>query len=85
MYSAPKEISIVFHNGSNYDLYFIRKELAEEFEKQLTCSGENTEKYINFSVPIQKEVTRIDKNGEEITKPISCRLQFIDSARFMAN
>ena len=28
-------------------------------------------KYINFTVPIKKEVTRIDNNGEEITKHIS--------------
>ena len=34
---------------------------------------------------MQKEVTRIDKNGEEITKHISYILQFIDSARFMAS
>ena len=39
------------------------KELAEEFEKQLTGLAENTEKYIIFSVLIEKEVTRIDKNG----------------------
>ena len=31
-----------------------------------------------------KEVTRIDKNKEEITKTISYRLQFIDGARYMA-
>ena len=30
------------------------KELVEELEKQFTCLGENTEKYINFSVSIQK-------------------------------
>ena len=34
---------------------------------------------------MEKEVTRIDKNGEEIAKDISHRLQFIDSARFMAS
>ena len=28
---------------------------------------------------------RIDKSGEEVTKNISYRLQFIDSARFMAS
>ena len=28
---------------------------------------------------------RIDKNGEEITKAVSYRLQFIDSARFIAS
>ena len=45
----------------------------------------NIEKYITFIVPTKKEVTRIDKNGEEITKNISYILQFIDSARFMAS
>ena len=34
-------------------------------------------------VPIEKEITRIDKNGEEITKNISYALHFIDSVRFM--
>ena len=33
----------------------------------------------------KKDVTRIDKNGEEITKNISYRLQIIDSIRFMAS
>ena len=70
---------IVFHNGSNYDHHFIIKELAEEFKKQFTCLGQNTKKYITFTVPI-KNVTRIDKNGEKITKNISFILQFIDSS-----
>ena len=64
----PKNIPIVVHNGSNYDYHFIIKELAEEFKKQFTCLGENTEKYITFTVPIEKEITRIDKNGEENKK-----------------
>ena len=41
-------------------------------------------KYITFTVPIEKEVIKIDKNGEEITKTISYILQFTDSTRFMA-
>ena len=57
----------------------------EEIKKQFTCSGENTEKYITFPFPIEKEVTRINKNVEEITKNISYTLQFINSARFMAS
>ena len=36
-----------------------------------------------MTVPIEKEVTRTDKNGEETTKNISYILQFIDSTRFM--
>ena len=61
------------------------KELANEYEKQFTCLGENNEKYITFTVPIEKEVTRIDKNGEKITKNLSYILQLIDSTRSMAS
>ena len=31
------------------------KELAEEFKNQLTCLGENTEKYITFTLQFQTE------------------------------
>ena len=31
-YKIPKEIPVVFHNGSTYDYHFIIKNLAEEFE-----------------------------------------------------
>ena len=54
-YKTSKEIPIVFNNGSTYDFRFIIKELAEEFEWKFECLGENTEKYITFSVPIKKE------------------------------
>ena len=57
--------------------------LVEKFEGQFTCLGENTEKCITFSFPIEKEVTRIDYNKKEITKTLSYKLQFIDRARFM--
>ena len=67
-YNIANKIPIVFQNGSNYDYHFIIEELAEEFKKQFTCLRENTEKYIRFTVSIEKEVTRINKNGEEITK-----------------
>ena len=53
-YKKPKEIPVVFHNGSTYDYHFIIKELAEEFKGEFECLGENTEKYITFSVPIKK-------------------------------
>ena len=73
----------MFHNGSSYDYHFIIKELAKEFEGEINCLGENTEKYKSFSVPVIKEVKRISKNGKEITKTISYKLQFIGSTRFM--
>ena len=53
-YSVPKEISIFFHNWSKYDYHFIIRKL--EFDGKCTCLGENTEKYITFSVPIKNEV-----------------------------
>ena len=59
--------------------------LSQAFKKQFTCLGENTEKYITFTVPIEKEVTRIDKSGEEITRNISYILQFIGTAPFMVS
>ena len=55
-YKTPKEIPAVFHNGSTYDYHLIIKELAKEFEGELEYLGENTEKYITFSVPIKKEI-----------------------------
>ena len=39
----------------------------------------------NFVVAIEREVTRIYKNGKKITKTISYRLQFTDTVRFMAS
>ena len=80
-YSVPKKNSIAFHNGSNYDHH--KRVRAEEFKKQFTCLGENMEKYIFFTVPVQKEATKNrdrSKNREEVTKNISYILQFIDSA-----
>ena len=84
-YSVPTKILIVFHNGSNYDYHFIMKELAGEFKKKFTYLGKNTEKYISFTLLVEKQFTRIDKNGKEITKTIPHILQFIDSTIFMAS
>ena len=64
---------------------FTIKVLAEEFKKQFTCLGEDTEKYITFTVPIEQEIKRIDKNGEKITKIMSYILQLIDCARFLTS
>ena len=37
-----------------------------------------------FSVPIEKEVVKIDKDGNETFVTISYQIKFIDGARFMA-
>ena len=80
----PNEIPVVFHNGSNHDYHFVIKQLANKFEGKFECFGENTEKHKNFSVPIEKEVTNIDKDGNESVVTLSYRENFIDSARFLA-
>ena len=78
-YRIPKEIPIVFHNGSKYDYHFIIKELVKEFYGNFECLGENTEKYITFSVPLNKEI----KNKNKIIE-ITYKIKFIDSYRFMS-
>ena len=45
-YKIPREIPVVFHNGSTYDYHFIIEQLAKEFKDSFECLGENTEKYI---------------------------------------
>ena len=77
-YKIPKEIPVVFHNGSTYDYHFIIKELVKEFNRNFACLGENTEKYIlTFSVLIKK---KIENKDIEITY----KIKFIDGYRFMA-
>ena len=75
---------VVFHNGSTCDDHFIIKELAEELEGEFECLGENKEKYITFSVPVKKEITKRDKNGNDKITKISYKIKFIDSYRFMS-
>ena len=76
-YKVPKEIPIVFHNGSTYDYHFKIKELVKEFNGNFECLGENTEKYITFSVPLKKKIE--NKNID-----ITYKTKFIDSYRFMS-
>ena len=73
-YKIPKEIPVVFHNGSTYDYHSITKELVKEFDGNFECLGE---KYITFSVPIKKKIE--NKNIE-----ITYKIKFIDSYRFMS-
>ena len=75
----PKELPIVFHNGSTYDYHFIINELVKEFNGNFECLGEKTEKYITFSVPLKKEI----KNENKIIE-ITYKIKFIDSYRFMS-
>ena len=94
-YKIKKEIPVVFHNGSVYDYHFIIKYLARKFKGNFTCLGENTEKYIIFSVPIKKVINgdndndndnnndNNNNNNNNKAKTITYRMKFIDSYRFL--
>ena len=96
-YHISKEIPVVFHNGSTYDyniiIISIWLHLAREFKGYFHCLGENTSKYITFSVPIKKvpdndNDSDNDSNNDNTkaknkVKTITYRLNFIDSCRFM--
>ena len=77
-YKVPKEIPVVFHNGSTYDYHFIIKELVKEFDGNFECLGENTEKYITFLVPLKKKIKNKDIE-------ITYKIKFIDSYRFTSS
>ena len=49
----------------------------KEFEGNFECLGENTEKYITFSVPIKKKIENKDLE-------ITYKIKFIDSYRFLS-
>ena len=68
----------MFRNGSTYDYHFIIKELVKEFEGNFECLGENTEKYITFSVPIKKKIENKDLE-------ITYKIKFVDIYRFMSS
>ena len=51
----------------------------------MECLGENAGKYITFSVPIKKEITKIDKDCNYKIMKISYKIKFIDSFRFMSS
>ena len=73
-YKIVKEIPVLFHNGSVYDCHFIIRYLARELKGIFECLGENTEKYISFTVPFKKAIN---------DKEIKYGIKISDSCRFM--
>ena len=75
-YKIPKSIPAVFYNGSNYDFYLIITQLAKDSDGPVSCLGENTERFISFSIWFFK---KIDDNKN----PVGYHIKFIDSYRHM--
>ena len=64
-YKVPKDIPVVFHNGSIYDNHLIIKQISKDFKGYFTCTGENTEKSISFTRNMIKKDTNNKKKGPE--------------------
>ena len=65
-------LQIVLHNGSNYDIHLIIKELANEFRENIHCKLCDKEKYKTFSIPIKY-----------VDNAFPLMIMFIDSNNFM--
>ena len=60
-YSAPREISTVFYNGSNYDFHLMIKNLAKIFcSNDFECLGKHVELYTSTFVSLDKKIKVID-------------------------
>ena len=71
--------------GQNYVYHFTIKELAKEIEGKFYLCTRTWWRIHNFFSQWQKDLLRIERNRKEISKTISYKLQFIDSARFKAS
>ena len=60
------------------------KDLANKFEEKIEYLLENTKKYKTFSIPLEKEVIKIEVIKIEGFITISYRINFIDSVTFIA-
>ena len=55
-YKIPKEIPVVFHNGSTYNYHFIIKGLAEEFEGHFECLWEIQKNILLFQYQVKRKL-----------------------------
>ena len=75
----------VFHKGSNYIYHFISFYISKRGWRTIWISWRKQRKVQKFSVPIKKEIAKIDKDDNESVTTIFYKIKFIDSARLMAS
>ena len=80
-YSIQKDITVFFHNCTNYDFTLIIPDLAKEFRSQLHCIPLNNKKFMSFSIPIKEKLYANSKDTKK--KTLIYNLRFIDSAKHM--
>ena len=74
-YKTPKEIPVVFHNGSTFDNDYTIKELTEEFEG-LNVWEKTQKNILLFQYQLKKDSTMANQ--------LHTQKKFIDSFRFMS-
>ena len=79
----PDAIPVVFYRVSSYDYHFIIKVLANQFQAEFECCRESKKMYEKIFILIRKEITKIDKEGNESVTFISNKIKVIDNAKFM--
>ena len=62
-HKTSKVVSVIFHNGFDYNYHLIIKGLAAKFKGQFEGLEENIEKNMTFLVPIKKE----KKSSKKVT------------------
>ena len=67
--NVPKFIPVVFHKSSTYQNPFIIRQLAKGFKGYFSCIGENTEKYISFSILLLKKKVIKAKRKSQMSIP----------------
>ena len=78
-FSVPKKVP-------GFDrLPFYNKRISKQVCERILILWGNTEKYKPFSVPIEKEVTKIDKDGNARVANISYNIKFTGNARFLTS
>ena len=61
-YKTPKEVSIVFHNGSTYDYHFIIKELQKEFQGKFECFKKIQKNVLLFHFQLKKNLIMVKQS-----------------------
>ena len=87
-YKKPKFIPVVFHNLSGYDSHLFIKNIGFT-EGNIDCIPNNEEKYISFSKDLEVGTypkKALDAEGYIYYEqaPITYKIRFIDSLKFMA-
>ena len=84
-FNVCNEIPVAFQKQFKNWLAFYYKRINKRVRGKFECLVGNAEKYKPFSVTIVKSITKIDKVISENVVTISCKIEFIDSPRFMAS